>query len=141
MEKNETKKLSGEFHALTQLERGQKYTLLTQGFGAVASKITLLDIKVGSYAQYSESVQIIFKEKGKRKLSSFRFHGSNSCAVWLGWIDVITDPFCAPEVSGSGLTVKRSRYASFDSRYFTDAIASVSAAPIFSKFHELIHNV
>lgn len=140
MENNASTKHGGEFHALTQLERGQKYTLLTQGiFGAVASKIILQDIIVEPWAQYSESVQLVFKLKGKRNPRASRFYGRESCAVWLGWVEVNTDPFCTPEVSGSGLTVRRGRYASCDSRFFTDALASVSATPIFSKFYEFIN--
>ncbi|MBX3041650.1 MAG: hypothetical protein KF789_13170 [Bdellovibrionaceae bacterium] len=140
MENIKSEKIGGEFHALTQLERGQKYTLLTQGgFGAIAQKIVLQDIKVGPYAQYSESVQLIYKPKGKRNLSGSRFHGIASCVVWAGWVDVNTDPFKPSEISSTGMVVRSSRYSSFDSRYFTDAIASVSATPIFSKVHELIN--
>lgn len=142
MENNASTKHGGEFHALTQLERGQKYTLLTQGiFGATASQIVLLDIKVEPWAQYSESVQLIFKLKGKRNPRASRFYGQESCAVWLGWVEVNTDPLGDAEEVNSIMVVRRSRYLSFDSRYFTDAIASVSTAPIFSKIHELIHNV
>ena len=134
-------KVGGEFHALTKLEKDQKYTLLVQGFGASSIQITLYDVKVGPYAQYPESVQLIYKAKGKRKLSGSRFHGRDSCVVWQGWVEVNTDPLCTAEVSETGLVVRRSRYASFDSRYFTDAIASVKAAPIFSKIYESITNI
>lgn len=134
--------IGGEFHALTQLEKGQKYTLLTQGFlGVVAIQIILYEVRVGPWAQYSESVELIFKPKAKRNLRGLRFHGRESCVVWQGWIEVDTDPFRASEKSLDGVTIQQSRYLSFDSRYFTDAIASVSAAPFFSNVHEFITNL
>lgn len=138
MQSENTHKLGGDFHELTNLKIGEKYTLLTQGFfGAVASKITLIEVKIGPYAQYQESVQLIFKEKGKRSLSGKRFYGIESCVVWLGWIDVDTDPLSEPEDNGIML-VRRSKYASCDSRFLTDAVASVSQKPVFSHIHEFI---
>lgn len=136
MNTNEQQKIGGEFHALTQLESGQKYTLLVMsefGIGAIAMQITLAEVKVSSYAQYSESVQLIFKPKGKRTLRGYRVHGSQSCAIWKGWLDIDTNAFEVPILSESGLICRKSRYLSFDAGYMTDAIASAKAVPMFSK--------
>jgi len=135
METSEPKKLGGDFAALTALERGQQYTLLVMsgfGIGAIAMRITLEDVKVSAYAQYPESVQVIFKQKGKRALQGMRFHGSTSVAVWNGWQDIDTNAFTAPTIS-NGFVCRSGRYLSFDSRYLTDAIASAAASPIFAK--------
>ena len=126
----------GEFHALTQLKKGEKYTLLTMsqlGIGAVSFQITVEGVKVGRYAQYEESVQLIFKRKGKRKLDGLRFHGSKSCAIRNGWIDLYTDPFTAPRLGATGFFSYESRYVSFDQRYMTNAIVSAPVPPIFTK--------
>ena len=136
MEPNETKKLGGDFAALTTLEAGERYTLLIMsgfGIGTIAMQITVESVKVGPYAQYSESVQVIFKSKGKRKLMGIRFHGSQSFAVWSGWVDVSTNAFTVPVATETGFIARQIRYLSFDIRYMTDAIASAATSPIFSK--------
>ncbi len=135
METGDTKKSGGDFAALTALVRGQRYTLLVMsgfGIGATAMQITLEDIRVSAYAQYPESVQVIFKQKGKRALQGMRFHGSTSVAVWNGWQDIATNAFTAPTIS-NGFVCRSGRYLSFDSRYLTDAVASATALPIFAK--------
>lgn len=138
MNTNEKPQTGGEFHALTQIEKGQRYTLLVLsefGIGAIAMQITVEDVKVSRYAQHEESVQIVFKYRGKRKLMGTRFHGSKSCAVWAGWVDLDTNAFTAPVTTESGLIARESRYLSFDIRYMTDAIASAPVAPLFSKLN------
>lgn len=136
MQNNESRKIGGEFHALTNLEKARKCTLLipsSLGIGAVSLQITIENVTVSKYAQYEESVQLIFKLKGKRNLQGTRFHGSQSVAVWEGWVEIHIDPYSAPMISKSGLVGRESRYLSFDDRYMTDAITSVNVAPIFSK--------
>ncbi|HMN69492.1 MAG TPA: hypothetical protein PKC28_13210 [Bdellovibrionales bacterium] len=136
MQSHQETKTGGEFHKLTQLEGGEKYTLLLMndfGIGAIVMQITLTDVKVSSYAQYAESVQLTFKPKGKRTLRGYRFYGSKSCAIWKGWLNIDTNPFQAPTISESGLICRQSRYLSFDRRYMTDAIAAASVPPLFSK--------
>lgn len=66
MQSHQETKTGGEFHKLTQLEGGEKYTLLLMsdfGIGAIVMQITLAEVKVSSYAQYAESVQLTFKPK------------------------------------------------------------------------------
>lgn len=140
---NQQQKLGGEFHGLAQLKVGERYTLLTQGiFGAIASKMTLVDVKVVPYAQYSESVKLIFKVKGKRKLSGCYFYGRESCVVWQGWVDVDTNFLKPAEVcEATGMTVRKSKYTSCDSRHFDDAVKSVTASPVFSRIHEFINTI
>ena len=141
MESSNSQNLNEGFLALTRLEKGERYTLITLsgfGVGVCSSLFTLQDVKVSEYAQYSESVQLIFKLKGARTLKAMRFHGSKSFAIWKGWHDIKTDAFSSPEVTesnGTQITVSRSRYSSFDERYLTDAIASISIAPLFSKLN------
>lgn len=141
MKSNGNQNLNEGFLALTSLKKGERYTLLTMsgfGIGVCASVFTLQDVKVSEYAQYSESVQLIFKLKGARTLQGMRFHGSKSFAIWKGWHNIKTDAFSSPEVTesnGTQVTVSRSLYSSFDERYLTDAIASVSTAPLFSKLN------
>lgn len=136
MQNNESTKIGGEFHFITTLEKGQRYTVLVHGiFGAVAIRLTLEDVKVSEYAQYSESVLLIYKPKGKRNSKGMRFHGRETCVIWSGWVELDTNPFSAPTVTESGLVCKAGKYASCDSRFMTDAIASTTIQPIFSKLN------
>ena len=138
MDKNNNQKLGGDFNQLTTLSKGERYTLVTMsdfGIGVHSTQFTLEDVKVSHYAQYSESVQLIFKIKGTRKLRGLRFHGSKSFAIWKGWQNVNTEAFTVPHIS-NGFICRESRYSSFDDRYLTDAIASAPIAPLFSKLNE-----
>ena len=128
-------KIGGKFHPLTTLEKKHQYTLLLMsglGIGANAIQFTLEDMRVNQYAQYEESVQLIFKLRGKRKLMATRFHGDTTYALWVGWVDLDTNAFEAPTLSNGGLVCRSSRYSSFDKRYLTDAIASATVPPLFS---------
>ena len=49
-----------------------------------------------------------------------------------GWIDVDTNPF-GPEIDEGRVTVKRSKYLSFDDRYMTDAITAAGVKPLYEK--------
>lgn len=135
MDANDNQKLGGDFNELTVLEKGERYTLLMMsdfGIGAHSMQFTLEDIKVSPYAQYSESVHLVFKLKGTRKLRGLRFYGSKSLAIWKGWQNIATETFTAPTVSGDFI-VRKSRYSSFDKRYLTDAIEGAVSAPLFCK--------
>lgn len=137
MDTNNNQKLGGEFNELTNLEKGKRYTLLMMsdfGIGAHSMQFTLEDIKVSPYAQYLESVHLVFKLKGTRKLRGLRFYGSKSLAIWKGWQHVNTEAFTAPSVSGDFI-VRKSRYPSFDNRYLTDAIECAASAPLFCKIN------
>ncbi len=126
-----------EFTTLTTLEKGQRYTIATIsefGIGINAIQFTLENITVSPYAQYSESVQLIFKIKGTRKLRGLRFHGSKSFAIWQGWHEIRNDAFTAPTIS-NGLVCKQSLYMSFDKQYLLDAIKSTSVSPLFTNLN------
>lgn len=138
MDRNSGQKLDRDFNELTTLSKGERYTLVTMsdfGIGVHSMQFTLEDIKVSSYAQYSESVQLIFKIKGTRKLRGLRFYGSKSFAIWKGWQDINTEAFTA-STETEVFTISKSLYLSFDEQYLTDAIASAPIAPLFSKLNE-----
>jgi hypothetical protein len=123
-----------EFSILTTLEKDQRYTIATMnefGIGINAIQITLDNVTVSPYAQYSESVQLIFKIKGTRKLRGLRFHGSKFFGIWQGWHEIKNEAFSAPTIS-NGLVCKKSLYLSFDKQYLIDAINSTVVTPLFT---------
>lgn len=135
MTENINQNLSGAFSGLLSLEKGKRYTIALMsdfGIGVSVLKFVLENSKAAPYAQYSESVALKFKIKGKRNFSGLRFYGSKSFAVWEDWVDVNSEAFTAPTFQ-NGLSCQRSRYSSFNERYLTDAIASVATKPLISK--------
>lgn len=100
--------------ALTKLERGKKYTIFFYsefGFPS-ALQITLDDIKVESYAQFDETVLLIFVQKGKRKLSGKRFYGQSwdKFLVYDGHVTLENDIFIngnRSELSCSDVYIQR----------------------------------
>lgn len=126
---------TSEYKDLLSLESGKRYTLLVMsdfGIGVHAIHLTMEKTKVGKYAQYSDALELIFKPKNKRILRVLQFYGKKEFAIWENWIAVDTEAFTKGEDTPFA-TVKRSKYPSFDKRYLTDAIASVSEKPLFAK--------
>lgn len=123
-----------EFKDFSKLERGGKYTLVLEGEMGFVSKIhfTFEALKHGSFAQYTDSVELIFKITRKRNFSCVRFYGSKSFALWEGFVDPQVDPFTTPVTEGI-MTVQRTKYLSCDPRYLTDAINSVSQKPLICR--------
>lgn len=123
---------------LLELKPNDRYTIAFMGEMGFCHSIqfTLESSRSGRFAQYEESVELIFKPKGKRSLRSLRFYGSKTFAVWQGWIEVNTD-FFGPASSNGFVTTQTSRYLSCDERYLTDAIASSSATPIITKLSSI----
>jgi hypothetical protein len=117
-----------KYESLKSLKHGQKYTLVGMSeFGFPYDvKITLEDVIFKPYAQYKEAAQLVFKQKGKRKLSALTIYGCKEILMWDGWIDVKTDVFVG-EKNGS-----KESLLSFDSGYLDIAIASVKEKPVIS---------
>ncbi|HEX7673539.1 MAG TPA: hypothetical protein VF412_05180 [Bdellovibrio sp.] len=120
-----------QFRCLLHLQKGQKYTLITQselGIGAAVIQFTMEDILLGPWAQYWDAVGIICKKKSARSFIKLMFYGNKSFAIFHGWVSVKNDLWEESENS----PIKRSKYSSFDERYLTDAIASVGKPPLYS---------
>lgn len=116
--------------ALENLKPGQKYTLVLAGcFGCSATVLNLISIEGTKYAQYENALKIIFKQPRKRKNEGTYLHEKTEFAIYDGEVKVEQDAFFEIEDQGI-LTVKRSKYASFDPRYFDETIQSIKAEPI-----------
>ena len=113
------------------LKTGCKYTLVYYNdFGfPVSVQVTFDSMKICGYAQYDDAVLLYFRQKGKRKIESKYFYGYKKLAIYEEWKELPED-FCFNTIkSNSDYTLKKSKYTSFDERYFTDAL-SLFGSPI-----------
>jgi len=106
-----------------------KVTIYTLGmFGYSKTEATNLTITVGPYAQYTSAVKYEFKPKGKRKLVGYTQGYNPSLVVLDGWGHPDpSDAMTAPEMSETGMVVRQTRYASYDSRYATEFNTMINA--------------
>lgn len=105
------------------IQANEKYTLVyVDDFGfPVAHKIKLKDFYICEYAQYKDAVKIIYRGKGQRTDREMTLY-NKSIAIYKGWKD-IPESITYETVRDNGFTVMRkSRYASFDARYFADCV-------------------
>lgn len=121
---------------LKKLETGKTYTMVrTGGMGFVFSvTFVLQEIRVERYAQYPESVVLVVKPKGKRKLAGYRFVPRDTYAVWAGEVQANTEMYVESETR-DGFTIKKS-LGSCDPEYMRRAIKSVNQAPVALNFEE-----
>lgn len=115
---------------LLNLQIGKRYTVIRQndmGF-IFASHVEITGIKNEPYAQYGESIRLVFKLKGKRNLRQMRFLPHNLYLVWEGWLAVNTEMYIESSQENR-FTVQKS-LRSFDPEYFERAKRSVSHSPI-----------
>lgn len=112
------------------LEAGKKYTVVSCGdFGfPIAKKITLEDVELTTYAQYSDCVKLTFKPFRKRK-SYCQYLYDKSFLIFEGWHD-LKDADTKNVIKDNGdVKVTMSKYVCFDSRYIDD-LENVFGVPV-----------
>lgn len=119
----------GEFSQATeQLQEGRKVTIVKfSEFGFPVVINTVIDsVTVEPYAQYRESLKIIHKPKRKRSLYGLRVLPKESMLVYDGWLDIDLDSFSNNILrQNEFVTVKQSKYRSFDKQFMKDALATI----------------
>jgi hypothetical protein len=115
---------------ITQLEIGKRYTIVRNDDMGFVFKlhVEIIEIKNEPYAQYPESILLIFKVKGKRNLRQLRFLPRDPYLVWNGWLEINTDMY-AETAEECGFIVRKS-LLSFDREYFERAKRSTTEQPI-----------
>lgn len=113
------------------LKAGNKYTLVFYSeFGfPVSVQVTFDSMRICGYAQYDDAVLLYYRQKGKRKVVGRYFYGYKKLAIYEGWKELPEDFGFNTIRSNSEYTLKKSKYTSFDERYFSDAL-SVLGSPI-----------
>lgn len=119
---------------LKNIQVGQKITVgRYNDFGFfTAIKMTVHEIRVESYAQYPETVAIIFKGPRQRKLRIVRFFPETKYVVWAGHVEPDTNIWASTKTDSSGVIVRRSE-SCFSEFYAQKAIDSLLQKPIFQK--------
>lgn len=121
---------------LSILNIGQKYTLVKMGdMGFCFSvQFELVEKRVEPWAQYSETVLLVFKEKKKRSLRGIRIIQRDDFLIYDGWVEANTEMFV--EVDNSGPLTVRKSLASCDIEYLLRAKRSVPQAPLIEQISE-----
>lgn len=123
---------------LKKLEAGKRYTLVGMGeFGfPYQVQMVLEEVRVEPYAQYPESILLIYKQRNKRSLRQIRFYGNKGALVWDGWVFPDTEMYRTKEFKDydSGAALVQRSFRCFDPRYFIVARNSVSSTPIIECF-------
>ena len=104
-----------------KLVEGEKYTLVyLNDFGfPVAVKMVFNSMKLTTYAQYSDAVEMIFKPYRKRNNVKKYFYNS-SIMIFEGWQDMKEEDTNEVLKDNESVRVTKSKYACFDSRYIED---------------------
>lgn len=107
---------------------GNAYTFVyINDFGfPVAMKCTLHGYEATTYAQHSDVVAFTVAEAGKKRQCKRLFY-NQSLAIFSGWHDLPDDVLWETGKQENGVTVRRSRYESFDEHFLDDALARMGS--------------
>lgn len=123
--------------ALKDLENiltpGKKYTVVvTNDMGFVSvMQLTLEGLETGSYAQYNDAIQLIYRQPRQRKNRDQWYHSNKNIAIYEGFVESSFDQFGKKAKSNQFTNVTQSHYLSCDPRNFTDTIGNIKETPIF----------
>ena len=103
------------------MQQGKRYTIFRlNDFGfPVAQKIEFVSMKLTTYAQHWDAVEIIYRPCRSRKTYKTWFY-EGSFAICKGWQDLPENFGYEVLQSTSGVTISKSKYGCFDSRFFED---------------------
>jgi len=122
-------------NALQQLTQGRKVTIIKYSdIGYPIMFHTVIDKAiVEPWAQYKETLKIVHKLKRKRSLYANRILPNESLLIFDEWLDIDFDKLIYNVTkSDNHITVKETKYYSFDNKLFFDVINTVQKQPIVS---------
>lgn len=114
------------------LQPGEKYTMWWFGnFGfPTCQQIKVVNVECRKYAQYDKSIKLLFTKKGGRRLLEMNILPKEAFIIWPGWITPDSEMYGQAEERENGVTVRRSKFASFDRGYVQAGLDSVSIQPV-----------
>ncbi|MBT2759877.1 hypothetical protein [Paenibacillus sp. ISL-20] len=125
---------SREFtEAVEKLTEGRKVTIMKfNDFGWPVVMNTVIErLEVKPYAQYKESLKIVHKPKRKRTSYYNMILPNESLMVFDGWLNIDTDKLTNNVIKDDEhVTVKQSKFGSFDKQFMADALNTVGVNPI-----------
>ena len=103
------------------MKPGKRYTIFRMNdFGfPVAQKIEFRSLELTTYAQLWDAVGLVYRPCRKQKFYRTYFY-EGSFAICEGWQDLPENFGYEVLQSASGVTISRSKYGCFDSRFFED---------------------
>ncbi|PYE51617.1 hypothetical protein HUB98_06250 [Paenibacillus barcinonensis] len=135
MQANTTHVTEDQQEIINKLELGHKVSIVKfSEFGFPQLTHTVIEsVKVDRYAQYENALYITHKPKRKRTNWVEIILPYQEVAVYDGWIDFDIDAISLTTItSNQHITVKQSKYTSFDSRYMADIKSSLSISPLIT---------
>ena len=121
------------FNQIVQiLKQGEKYTVVGfTDFGYPYSiQFRLIKAEVESYAQYDESLNLIFRKKNARKHNScLVFLPKQEFIIWEGWVNPDVDMWKGNKEIKEDMIIREALFP-FDHQYLKNAIESVDKDPI-----------
>lgn len=137
IEVNNTAEATQTVHqeALSALTAGSKVSIVRfSEFGFPQLIHTVIEgVRVGKYAQYDDALYISHKTKRKRSVLTDVVLPYQNVTVFSGWIDFDIDSMSKITVkSDKFVTVKQSKYTSFDPRFMDDIKSSLSIIPLIT---------
>ena len=108
------------------MKPGERYTIFCLNeFGyPVAQKIEFKSMKLTTYAQHWDVVEMIYRPCRRQKIYKKWFY-SGSFAICKGWQELPENFGFEMLQSSSGATISRSKYGCFDARFFEDMKAVI----------------
>lgn len=116
-----------------QAHKENKITIVKfSDFGfPIAIQTVLNSVEVKPYAQYSESLVLIHKPKRKRSLWKNTILPNESVIILEGWHNVDSEKLTYNTLEeNENITVKQSKYGSFDNNFLKDVLNYIKADPI-----------
>ncbi|WP_411735126.1 hypothetical protein [Paenibacillus sp. M2] len=118
---------------INKLEEGRKVSIVKfSDFGFPQLIHTVVQfVKVDRYAQYDNALYITHKPKRKRSNWVEIILPYQEVAVYDGWIDFDIDAISQTTITSSlHVTVKQSRYSSFDPQFMVDIRSKLNQNPL-----------
>lgn len=122
-----------QLNAVSELETGRKVTMIKfSEFGFPQLIQTVIDsVKFDLYAQYNNALYISHKPKRKRSNYTEVVLPHQEVMIYDGWIDFDIDSVSHITIKSSqSVTVRQSKYTSFDPQFMIDLRSTLSIIPL-----------
>ena len=110
----------------TQTKKFANVTIYRNGvFGPCRTDCKMLEVTGGE-----RSAHVVYLEKGKRKFMQFRMTDNRDTLVIVPTAEAVPlrDPMTAPEATGTGFTIRTTRFSMFDKAYTDELIEDLAKA-------------
>jgi hypothetical protein len=118
--------------AADTLNQHEKVTIIKfSEFGFPVIRNTVINkAEVKPYAQYNESLQLVHRPKRKRTSYRMTILPYEDVIIYKGWLDLDLEKLTYNIEEGKDVTVKQSKYCSFDNKFLNDVMKNIKAEPI-----------